>query len=63
MENVHLEKAIDKITCDKKDLINLIQSFITQGADDQVNFGHVLTPEEYEQSIKLQLKQLEINEY
>jgi len=48
------------ITVDKQELINLIQSFIRQGADDQINFGHSLNPEEYIESIELQLNQIEI---
>jgi hypothetical protein len=57
------QPSLDTITCNKQDLINLIQAFILQGADDRDNFGHVFNPEEYEPSIKLQLKQLEINKY
>ncbi len=48
------------ITVDKEKLINLIQSFIVQGADDQINFGHVLNLEEYNDNIEFQLKQIEI---
>jgi uncharacterized protein YheU (UPF0270 family) len=48
------------ITVSKQTLINLIQSFIVQGADDQINFGHILSPEEYNESIEFQLKQIEI---
>lgn len=48
------------ITVNKQTLINLIQSFIVQGADDQINFGHILSPEEYNESIEFQLKQIEI---
>lgn len=48
------------ITVDKQQLINLIQSFIVQGADDQINFGHTLNLEEYTESIEFQLKQIEI---
>jgi plastocyanin domain-containing protein len=48
------------ITVNKQTLINLIQAFIVQGADDQINFGHILSPEEYNESIELQLKQIEI---
>lgn len=48
------------ITVSKQNLINLIQSFIVQGADDQINFGHTLNPEEYTESIEFQLKQIEI---
>ena len=48
------------ITVNKETLINLIQSFIKQGADDQINFGQTLSPEEYNESIELQLKQIEI---
>ena len=48
------------ITVNKQNLINLIQSFIVQGADDQINFGHILSPEEYIESIEFQLKQIEV---
>ena len=44
------------ITVNKETLINLIQSFIKQGADDQINFGQTLSPEEYNSEIELQLK-------
>jgi hypothetical protein len=44
------------ITVNKETLINLIQSFIKQGVDDQINFGQALSPEEYNESIELQLK-------
>lgn len=48
------------ITVNKQKLISLIQAFIVQGADDQINFGHTLNPEEYTESIEFQLKQIEI---
>lgn len=48
------------ITVNKETLIGLIQSFIKQGADDQINFGQTLSPKEYNESIELQLKQIEI---
>ena len=44
------------ITVNKETLINLIQSFIKQGDDDQINFGQTLSPEEYNSEIELQLK-------
>lgn len=48
------------ITVNKQALINLIQSFIVQGADDQINFGNTLNPEQYNESIELKLKQIEV---
>lgn len=48
------------ITVNKQKLIDLIKSFIVQGADDQINFGHTLNFEEYNESIEFQLKQIEI---
>jgi hypothetical protein len=48
------------IAVDKEKLINLIQSFIVQGADDQINFGNTLNPREYNDNIEFQLKQIEI---
>ena len=48
------------ITVNKQKLIDLIQSFIVQGADDQINFGHTLNHEQYNESIELQLIQIEV---
>ncbi len=48
------------ITVDKDNLVNLIKSFIRQGADDQINFGQILPIENYDEAIEFQLKQLEI---
>jgi len=47
------------ITLDKEKLINLIQTFISQGADDQIHLGYA-DVKEYRQSIEFQLKQIEI---
>lgn len=47
------------ITIEKNKLINLIKSFIAQGADDIINLGNV-NPENYTEDIVFQLKQIEI---
>ena len=47
------------ITVNKEKLIDLIKSFIAQGADDIIHLGNV-NPEDYINEIKFQLKQIEI---